>query len=146
MTDRIDRYAELLVRVGANVQPGQDVVVLAQVEHALVVQAIARAAFAAGANRVVPMYGDQHVQRAHVEAGPDSTLGTTPQHILDYVAGWREADVAVISITGDPNPGLLDDLDPGRVARSRPQDFRCQQHHAPSVQRQVSDDDGNQSP
>ena len=32
--ERLRRYAELAVRVGANVQPGQEVVVLCQVEHA----------------------------------------------------------------------------------------------------------------
>ena len=31
--ERLQRYAELAVRVGANVQPGQEVVVLCQVEH-----------------------------------------------------------------------------------------------------------------
>ena len=49
MTERIDAYANLIVRVGANVQPGQTVYVSAFVEHAPLVRAIGRASYAAGA-------------------------------------------------------------------------------------------------
>ena len=121
--DRIDRYAELLVRVGANVQPGQEVVVRAAIEQADVVHAVARAAFRAGARRVVPMWEDTHLVRAHVKLGPVETLGTTPQHVLDWIARWPSEDVAMIMISGDTNPGLLDDLDPERVARSTAHDL-----------------------
>jgi aminopeptidase len=41
---RLKRYAELAVRVGANVQPGQLVDVIANVEHAPVARAVTSAA------------------------------------------------------------------------------------------------------
>ena len=47
--NRIDSYADLIVRVGANVQPGQTVFVTALVEHAPLVRALGRAGYAAGA-------------------------------------------------------------------------------------------------
>ena len=46
---RIERYAQLAVQVGANVQPGQLVEVLGRVEHAEVARAVARAAYSAAA-------------------------------------------------------------------------------------------------
>ena len=51
---RLEKYAELAVRVGANVQPGQTVFVQGFVEHAELMRAIARAAYAAGARYVEP--------------------------------------------------------------------------------------------
>ena len=51
--ERLRRYAELAVRVGANVQAGQEVVVLCQVEHVPTARAIVREAYRAGARRVV---------------------------------------------------------------------------------------------
>ena len=39
--ERLRRYAELAVRIGANVQQGQDVVVTCLVEHAPIARAIA---------------------------------------------------------------------------------------------------------
>ena len=41
---RLDRYAELAVRVGATVAEGQLVFVSAQIEHAPLARALARAA------------------------------------------------------------------------------------------------------
>src|SRR4029450_5002993 len=68
--ERPQRYADLAVRVGVNVQPGQDVVVNCLVEHAEIARAIARAAYRAGAKHVVLNYGDLHLRRAAVHAAP----------------------------------------------------------------------------
>jgi len=51
--ERLRRYAELAVRVGANVQQDQDVVVTGLVEHAEIACAVAREAYRAGARHVV---------------------------------------------------------------------------------------------
>ena len=72
--DRLERYAELAVRVGANVQPGQEVFVHGLVEHADLVRALTRQSYRAGASYVNVRYGDQHVKRAMIELGPDEAL------------------------------------------------------------------------
>jgi len=121
--ERLRRYAELAVRVGANVQPGQEVVVTGLVEHAEIVRAITREAYRAGANRVTVRYGDQHLRRAAIELGPEEMLGQTPQFLLDATTGWREERPAVIHLTGDANSELFSDLDPKLVAQSDPADL-----------------------
>lgn len=60
----LDRYAELIVRIGANVQPGQDVLLSSLVEHAPIVRAVAEHAYLAGARRVLLWYDDLVVERA----------------------------------------------------------------------------------
>ena len=122
--ERLQRYAELVVRVGANVQPGQEAAVLCQVDHAATARAVAREAYRAGAARVVVQYADQHVRRAAIELGPHEMLGQSPPHILDWVRSWRDVRPALIQLTGDPAPELLSDLDPSLVARSEPHDLR----------------------
>ena len=62
--DRLERYAELAVRVGANVGEGQVVQIGGYVQHAPLVRALARAAYAAGARWVDVRYTDPHVRRA----------------------------------------------------------------------------------
>jgi len=79
---RVDRYAELAVRVGANVQPGQLVDVVARVEHAPVVRAVTRAAYRAGARYVDVYYSDQHLRRALIENAADDVLSWTPPWLL----------------------------------------------------------------
>jgi aminopeptidase len=122
--ERLRRYAELAVRVGANVQEGQDVVVLCLVEHAPIAREVVREAYRAGAKHVVVQYGDLHLRRAAVELGPESEIGWSPPYILDWVRRWPEENPAVISLSGNPTPDLLADLDQSLVGRADPRDIR----------------------
>ena len=123
--ERLRRYAELAVRVGANVQPGQEVVVLCLVEHAETARAVVREAYRAGASRVEVRYGDQHVRRAAIELGPEEMLGRSPEHLIQQVRSWREMKPALIQLTGDPEPELLSGLDPALVGKSEARDLRA---------------------
>jgi aminopeptidase len=122
--ERLRRYAELAVRVGANVQPGQDVVVTCLVEHAEITRAIASEAYRAGAKHVIVQYGDLHTRRAAIELGPEEELGWSAPYMLDWVRRWDEENPALISLTGNPDPDLLAGLDPALVGRSEPKDLR----------------------
>lgn len=116
--ERLDRYAELIVRVGANVEEGQPVVVLGLVEHAPLVRAIVRQSYQAGAKFVTVLYGDTHLKHAAISLGPEAMLGHSPQWMLDFVGTWGPDRTALISLTGDPEPELLSDLDGTLVAKS----------------------------
>jgi aminopeptidase len=122
--ERLRRYAELAVRIGANVQQGQDVVVMCLVEHAPIARSVAREAYRAGARHVVLLYNDLHLRRAAIELGPESEVGWSPPYLLDWVRRWPEENPAVISLTGNPTPDLLADLDPTLVGRADPKDLR----------------------
>jgi len=117
---RLERYAELAVRVGANLQPGQPLVVVAQLEHAPLARAIARAAYEHGASYVDVHYGDAHVKRAMIERGPDEALTHTPAWMLTRMRDMNQHEGALVAITGDPEPELLNDLDGERVGKARP--------------------------
>jgi aminopeptidase len=116
---REDRYAELAVRVGANVQPGQLVDVLARVEHAPVARAVARAAYRAGAAYVDVYYTDQHVRRALIEGAADELLSWTPPWLLKRAKQVGDERAAVVALTGDAEPNLLADLPGERVGKAR---------------------------
>ena len=118
MSDRLERYAELAVRVGANVQPGQEVFVQGLVEHAELVRALTRQSYRAGASFVNVAYQDQHIRRAMIEFGPDEALTYTPEW-LKTTARWTAGN-AQLGTTGNPEPELLADLDGERVGRAVP--------------------------
>jgi aminopeptidase len=113
----MDPYAELIVRVGANVQPGQTVFVNGLVEHAPLVRAIARAAYDAGARFVDITYGDVHGRKAFIEHAAEDDLTHTQPWQLARAEGY--AGNALIMIAGDPEPELMQDLDQGRVGKAR---------------------------
>jgi aminopeptidase len=122
---RLEKYAELAVRVGANVQEGQDVAVTCLVEHADIARAIAREAYRAGARHVLILYGDQHLRRATIELGPEEELGWSAPHLVDLYNRWYEEQPALIALTGNPDPDLLSTLDSSLVGRSEPKELRA---------------------
>jgi aminopeptidase len=123
--ERLERFADLTVRLGANVQPGQDVVLIANVEQAPVARAIARAAYRAGAVHVVPHFEDTHLRAAAVELGPKDALGWSPPHLLHWVERWEVESPALIRLAGEPNSELLAGLDQELVGRSEQRELRA---------------------
>jgi aminopeptidase len=113
MDERLERYAELCVRVGANVQPGQEVFVEGLVEHAQLARALTRQSYRAGASYVHVHYLDEHVKHAMIELGPDSALTYAPAWRKEFVEAG--AGNAVLATLGDPEPELMADLDGTRV-------------------------------
>ncbi len=116
----LQRYAELAVRVGANVGEGQDVLVNCQVEHAPLARALAAVAYEAGARYVAVQYGDTHLRRELIVHADDGTLEWSPPWQLEELEYFGRVGGAEISIAGDPNPDLLADLDGVRVGKTRP--------------------------
>ena len=128
--ERLDRYAELAVRVGANVQPGQQVLVRGLVEHAELVRALVRQSYLADASYVHVQYDDQHVRRARIELGPDEMLTHSPEWLKTLAE--ESSGMAQLGTTGDPEPELLADLDGDRVSRAIPLEavkIFMRQHH-----------------
>jgi aminopeptidase len=120
MTNRLSSYADLIVRVGANVQPGQTVFVTALLDHAPLVRAITESAYSAGARFVEANYVDTHVRKSFVEHGAEDDLQNTHPWQLARAEGLPGN--ALIMIAGDPEPELLADLDQRRVGMTRPID------------------------
>ena len=116
----LERYARLVLRVGVNLQPGQEVVINALPEQADAARALAEEAYRVGASQVEIVYGDPHLQKAQVEHAPEEMLGKVPDYRLRQVEGWGETKPALISLSGNPFPSLMDGLDPERLARSQP--------------------------
>lgn len=120
---RLERYAELAVRVGANVAEGQFVAINAAIEHAPLVRALVRAAYDAAARWIEVRYVDAHVVRAHVERAPENSLSWTPPFALERHRYLVDEGAAVIHVGGNPHPTILADLDQSRVARAQPREL-----------------------
>jgi aminopeptidase len=107
----------MAVAVGANVAPGQAVVVNAKLGQEPVARAVATAAYEAGAHQVEVNYGDPYVQRTRLEHAVDEALGTVTPWARERPLRLGEAQAATISLSGPSAPGLLDDIDPARIGR-----------------------------
>jgi len=115
----LDRYADLIVDFGANVQPDQVVAVEAPPEAAPLVHRIARRAYERGARYVDVAYFDPHVKRLLVELAAENSLSWVPPWLGRRILDLGELGAARIRLSPIVPPGLLAGLDPVRADRDR---------------------------
>ena len=116
IAERLERYAELAVRVGANVAAGQRVHHRTHRARAAGAGVDARR-LRAGARYVDVCYTDQHVRRAMIELGPDEALGHTPAWLVER---WQAmAGNATIGTTATRSRSCSRTSPGERVGRAR---------------------------
>jgi aminopeptidase len=110
MADRWTRLAELAVH-GANVQPGQIVLVTAELGNEEAARAVAAAAYEREAKFVEVDYFDPWVKRARIEHADPETLTFVPEwYGAKYLAHAAE-DGARVTLAGVTAPGALAGVD-----------------------------------
>jgi aminopeptidase len=70
------------------------------------------------------LYGDLHLRRAMIELGPEEELDWSPPYLLDWFQRWADERPALIGLSGNPDPGLLADLDPALVGKAIPRELQ----------------------
>lgn len=116
---RLERYADLIVEMGANVQPGQIVGVSAGTHNAELVRAVAVSAYRHGARFVDVQYVDTQVKRARLEHAAEETLDYVPPWYGARLLAHGEHHAARVSIVPVLEPGVLDGVDPERAGKDR---------------------------
>jgi aminopeptidase len=111
--------ADLAVRLGANVQPGQIVAVSSEPGKEAMARAIAEAAYAAGAKFVDLSVFDVYFKRARALHAERDTLSYVPPWLGERVLALGEERAARISMSGPAAPHALDDVDPELISLDR---------------------------
>jgi aminopeptidase len=114
---KLDRLAETAVRVGLNLQPGQDLFLTAPVVALPLVRKIAEHAYKAGAGLVTPIFSDEEITLARYRFAPDESFDKAPGWLHDGVAKAFATNTARLAIVGD-NPMLMAGQDPAKVSRA----------------------------
>ena len=114
-----ERFAELVVEVGANVQEGQDVELLADLGTEEAVRAVAGAAYRRGARFVDVWWWDSLVKRERLLHAREETLDYVPPEYGGRTLRLGEERGCRIWIIGNPHPDALAGVDPLRTARDR---------------------------
>ena len=114
---RLDKLAEVAIRVGLGLIPGQEVVLTAPIDAAPLVRRITEHAYRAGAKLVSPLFSDEQSTLARFQFASDPAFDYAPSWLYDGMARAFEAGAARLAIGGE-NPTLLAGQDPDRVARA----------------------------
>lgn len=116
-TDRLDRLGEVAVRIGLNLQPGQELLISAPLEAVSLVRRITEHAYRAGASLVTTQYADDEATLARFRHASDESLDVSADWLADGIARAYRQGAARLAITG-ANPTLLNGQDPQRVSRA----------------------------
>ena len=111
-------YANLAVKVGVNIQPGQRLVIRAPIDAAPLVRLIAASAYRADARYVDVLWQDDQVTLSRFQYAPRDSFGEFPQYLADGLTSYAQNGDAFISVSAS-DPDLLKDQDPALIAQSQ---------------------------
>jgi aminopeptidase len=117
MASDLERLADLLVKFGANVQPGQILDIGSGLGKEELTRAITASAYRCGAKFVDVHYWDPHLKRERVQYVGDEYLDFVPTWYGERTLQLGEERGATISLSGPIAPHLFDDLDAERLGR-----------------------------
>jgi aminopeptidase len=115
--EKLDRLAEVAVRVGLGLREGQELVLTAPTEALPLVRRITDHAYRAGALLVTTFYSDDPCVLSRFEHAPDASFDYAPVWLQDAIATAFKNGAARMAIAGT-NPALLGGQDPAKVARA----------------------------
>src|SRR5215813_14762141 len=114
---KLDRLAEVAVKVGLRLREGQDLLLTAPAVALPLVRKVAEHAYKAGAGIVTPILSDEEFTLARYRFGHDFGFDRAAGWLYEGMAKAFSENTARLAIVGD-NPMLLSGEDPAKVARA----------------------------
>src|SRR6202165_617834 len=114
---KLDRLAEVAIKVGLQLKPGQDLLLTAPTVALPLVRKVAEHAYRAGAGLVTPILVDEAVTLSRYRLARDDSFERAAGWLYEGMSKALAANTARLAIVGD-NPMLLSGEDPAKVARA----------------------------
>jgi aminopeptidase len=113
--ENLSKYAELVVKVGVNIQKDQFLYIAASTDSLELARLITRKAYEAGARQVFVDISDDQIARTRYELAPEGTFDFFPEWKKTEREWLAENGAAFISIVSQ-SPDLLKGVDSKRIA------------------------------
>ncbi|MEW9050935.1 MAG: aminopeptidase [Neobacillus sp.] len=110
----LEKYAELAVKVGVNIQKGQTLVVNATLDAAEFVRLVVKSAYETGAKNVIVNWNDDVVSRTKYDLAPDDAFTEYPAWRAKEQEELAEQGAAFMAVVSS-SPDLLKGVDPERI-------------------------------
>jgi aminopeptidase len=114
---KLDKLAEVAIKVGLGLKPGQDLYMTAPSSALPLARRIAEHAYKAGAGLVTTMFSDEEMTLARYKYAGDESFDRAAGWLYDGVAQAFGSNTARLAIAGD-NPMLLAGQDTDKVGRA----------------------------
>jgi len=116
LQQNLRKYAELILKVGLNIQPGDNILLRLDVHGLPLAREIARQAYQLGAHQIHPVFSDDQMTLARFQLAPDAAFDEYPAFLTDFTEGAYLNNYHLLSLFA-PNPELLKEADPTRISR-----------------------------
>src|SRR5512139_2094330 len=110
----LQKYAELIVKVGLNLQSGQRLLIVAPLPAAPLVHHVAACAYEQGARLAEVFYGDEQLLLTRFQLAPRDSLGDEISWPWNVAHQYAQQGDAVLQLHGT-DPDLLKGQDPALV-------------------------------
>ena len=114
---KLDRLAEVAVRVGLGLKEGQELVMTASLDVLPLARRITEQAYRAGASLVTTLYTDDEAALMRYRLAPDVSFDRAANWLYDGMGAAFKSGAARLAIAGG-NPALLSNEDPAKVGRA----------------------------
>ena len=123
---KLEKYAEVLLKVGLNLQPGQRLLIGGPtldadgipLESAPLVRLLAKKAYQMGARLVDVVWGDKQLRLIRFQNAPKDSIGEYPKWKIDARYDIAKAGDANLNLTS-PTPDLLSEVEPKLISQSQ---------------------------
>lgn len=117
LDEKLDRLAEVAVKVGLGLKEGQELIMTSPMDALPLARKITEQAYKAGAKLVTTFYSDDASVLARYQYAPDESFDYAPIWLQEAIANGFRSGAARLAIAG-ANPALLAKQDPAKVART----------------------------
>ncbi|WP_206076389.1 aminopeptidase [Marinitoga lauensis] len=116
MEKLLEKYAELLVKVGINVQKGQRVFLRSTIDAVDFTRKVAEKAYEAGAKEVYTVYNDEYMLYLKLKYADDELLNEFHQWEVDMAKYFCDEKGGFLSIIGS-DPDILKTIAPQKIGQ-----------------------------
>ncbi|MGA2206482.1 MAG: aminopeptidase [Terracidiphilus sp.] len=114
---KLDQLAEVAVKVGLGLQPGQELLITASIDALPLARRITEHAYRAGAALVTTLFADEESALMRYRFAPGESFDRAAAWLYDGMAAAFKSGTARLAIAGG-DPMLLSQQDPDKVSRA----------------------------
>jgi len=122
--ENLAKLAELAIRVGLNLEKGQEIIATAPIEAVDFVRLLSQKAYEHGASLFTVLYGDNVISRQRLSLAPEEGLDRAPGWLYEGMAKAFREGAARLAVSGN-DPKALEGLPPERIGRAQQANSRA---------------------
>lgn len=112
----LEKYIDVILQIGVNLQKGQQLAIITDLQDAELIRLIAMRAYQMGASLVDVRWGDEKLDRVRFDYADPKTIGIFPEWVVNFrEEHGKRGDALLIVYSEDPN--LLKGVKPELVAK-----------------------------